>query len=42
MPWVRRDKTIYKKVKGRLVKKQTCKSVESAKRALRLLYKEGR
>jgi len=43
MPWVRKGKTIYKKAGGKLVKKQTCGSVESAKRALRVLYlREGR
>lgn len=38
MPWVRRGKIIYKKVGGKLVKKQTAKSVANAKAALRLLY----
>ena len=43
MPWVRKGKTIYKKAGGKLVKKQTCESVEKAKAALRLLYsREGR
>jgi len=41
MPWIRKGKTIYKKVRGRLVKKQACSSVENAKKALRLLYMKG-
>jgi len=37
MPWKRVGKTIYTKATGSWRKKQTCKSVASAKRALKLL-----
>jgi len=37
MPWVRKGKTIFKKVDG-LQKKQTCDSVANAKAAMRLLH----
>jgi hypothetical protein len=37
MPWKRIGKKIYKKTSNGLVLKQTCKSVENAKAALRLL-----
>jgi hypothetical protein len=37
MPWIRKDRTIYKKVNG-LKKKQTAKSPARAKKALRLLH----
>lgn len=37
MPNKRIGRTIYHKKGGRWVKKQTCRSVESAKRAMRLL-----
>ena len=37
MPYVRKGKTIYKKVGGKLKKKQTAKSIENAKKAIRLL-----
>jgi hypothetical protein len=37
MPYLRKGKTIYKVVDGRLRKKATAKSVERAKKMLRLL-----
>ena len=37
MPYKRIKKTIYTKSSGRWKKKQTCKSVASAKKALKLL-----
>ena len=37
MPWVRKGKTVYKRIDGRVVKKQTCSSIENAEAALRLL-----
>jgi len=37
MPLKRVGKTIYHKVGGKWKKKQTCNSIEAAKRALRLL-----
>ena len=38
MPYKRIGKTIYTKATGKWRKKQTCKSVAAAKRALKLLY----
>lgn len=38
MPYVRKGKTIYKRVGGKLKKKQTCGSVAKAKAAMRLLH----
>ena len=38
MPYKRKGKTIYTKSSGEWKKKQTCSSVENAKKALRLLY----
>ena len=38
MPFVRKGKTIYKKVAGRLVKKGKSKSVRMAKRYLKALH----
>lgn len=38
MPYKLRGKTIYTKSNGRWKKKQTAKSVASAKRAMKLLY----
>jgi hypothetical protein len=37
MPWIRKGKTIYKKAGGGLKKKQSCKSIPNAKKALKLL-----
>jgi hypothetical protein len=37
MPWIRKGRTIYKRVDG-LKKKQTAKSVKRAKGAMRLLH----
>ena len=37
MPWIRKGKTIYKRTKTGLKKKQTAKSVKNAKGALQLL-----
>jgi len=37
MPYKRVKKTIFSKATGRWKKKQTCKSVSNAKRALKLL-----
>ena len=37
MPWIRKGRTIYKKVDG-LKKKQTARSPAAAKRAMRLLH----
>jgi len=38
MPYIRRGKTIYKKVGGHLVKKGSSKSVTGAKRYMKALY----
>ena len=38
MPYVLKDKTVYKKVGGKLVKKGTSKTVAMAKRYLKALY----
>lgn len=37
MPYKRKGKTIYSKASGKWKVKQTCRSVESAKKAMRLL-----
>jgi hypothetical protein len=38
MPWVRRKNKIYKKLSsGKLEIKQTCRSAENAKKAIKLL-----
>jgi len=38
MPYKRIENVIYHKKNGKWIVKQKCKSVESAKKALRLLY----
>jgi len=38
MPWIRKGKTIYKRTKSGLKKKQTAKSTKNAKEAMSLLH----
>jgi hypothetical protein len=42
MPYVRKGKTVYKRVKGKLVKKGRSKSAAMAKRYMKALYAHSR